>query len=82
MGAKAPVLTELFAQIPPGTVVELGLSGADSEEGPFGDWVELKTDVPVQASEILNSRYVRYRLTLYGRIFDAPVVDYFSFELQ
>ncbi len=76
-----PMLSELVADIPEATRVEVSLAGSDQAAGPFTDWVDLNG--PSGGLEPLRSRrFLRYRVLLYGRAFDTPAVDYLEIQLR
>ena len=77
-----PVLAELVADTPMGTMVEVGLAGADSPAGPFGPWTSLSNARFEARATLARQRYVRYRVRLVGRAFDTPSVDYVEIVLR
>jgi hypothetical protein len=78
---EIPVLRELTVPVrPEGTLVKLELSTA-THDGDVATWFEAVLGDLTSLEELRNERYFRYRLTMIGRAFDTPVVDYFEIDL-
>ena len=77
----APTLTDLIAETPPRTTIEIGLAGSDTAAGPFTAWVDASTATG-DLSALSDFRFVRYRVSLFGRAFDSPSVDYVELQLS
>lgn len=78
---QAPVLVEAKFAAPEGTRVVLELGGAVTSSAAFTYRPLLGPDPGAAVAELAGARFFRYRLTLVGRAFDTPVVDYFDVDL-
>jgi hypothetical protein len=78
---QLPVLRSLLPGVnPDGTAVKLELAGSATLDEPIDQWFVV--DQRVAGLEPLrDARYFRYKLTLVGRAFDTPVVDFFEIDL-
>ena len=76
-----PILLELIADQPEGTRVDVELAGADAVRGPFDVWNNLSSP-STNLRALSENRFVRYRIRLWGRVFDAPTVDYVEILLR
>ncbi|MBK8012674.1 MAG: hypothetical protein IPK13_15085 [Deltaproteobacteria bacterium] len=73
-----PRLVDSRFERPLDTSIEVLLSGSPDPEGPFDTWVDA---LSAQLDPTRNGRYFRYRVSLRGRSFDAPVLDAFAIDL-
>jgi hypothetical protein len=78
---RSPILVDKSYTTPAGTAVKLELAGATDPAGPFDTWVDTSPGAPHPLDQLKQARYFRYRLTLQGRAFDTPVVDFFDIDL-
>ncbi|MCB9650355.1 MAG: hypothetical protein H6730_27780 [Deltaproteobacteria bacterium] len=77
---QVPLLVGSEARLPEGTSAVIELAGASNLAEPFEDWVA--ADDPAALVALANAQYLRYRVTLTGRVFDAPELDYFELDLS
>lgn len=74
-----PVLVSAEMDTPEGTSVNIELCGDAEAIGPFTRCADAAD--PEALVELADAQYLRYRLRLVGRVFDAPVLDYFELDL-
>jgi hypothetical protein len=77
----SPVLIGKSYTVPSGTAVKIELAGSSSESGPFDTWIDTQADAPVPLDALASARFFHYRMTLAGRAYDTPIVDYFEIDL-
>lgn len=80
--SSIPRLVSIETLTPERTTVDLLLAGAFDLEGPFDVWLPVTSESNhAELSGLVGARYLRYRVVLRGRTFDAPVIDYFEIDL-
>lgn len=79
---RVPRLIELAAETPTNTRIVVELSGATSSDGPFDAWYPVGSDDSSELSALAEARWFRYRVTLSGRAYDAPILDFFDIDLS
>lgn len=75
-----PQLVAWDARLPEGTSVQVELAGASEPAGPYEDWVWL--DDKEALPRLAAGRFFRYRVTVTGRAYDAPELDFFELDLS
>lgn len=76
---RTPRLVSSAIDAPEGTAADVWLCGDDAPSGAF----EVCADVfdPAAMQALSPHRYLRYEVRLVGRVYDAPVIDYFEIDL-
>ncbi len=77
---QRPVLVGMDAEMPEGTSVTIELCAGDDVQDNFSDCAMADDDAALQA--FVGRRYLRYRVRLKGRSFNAPSLDYFELDLS
>lgn len=76
-----PRLLDISKTEPMGTNVIVELSGADEADAPYGDWYDVDTADAKDLERLSQSVWFKYRVTLEGRAYDAPELDFFDIDL-
>lgn len=79
---QVPTLRLLLVKDQPiGTHATLHLAGSATLDQPIDKWIVLDDEDSSNLAALRDARYFRYKLTLVGRVFDTPVVDFFEIDL-
>lgn len=79
---QVPTLRLLLVKdLPIGTHATLQLAGSATHDQPIDKWIVLDDEDSSNLTALRDARYFRYKLTLVGRVFDTPVVDFFEIDL-
>ena len=70
----------MLSELPAGTRVDIMISGANENEGPFSEWFTLDDEMK-PSNSIRGYQFIRYRIEVHGRTLDTPVLDRFEIDL-
>lgn len=80
LDGQSPDVAEVAEVVPPNTRVLVELAGSTEPHADFSNFVNARMAGPL--ATLADARYFRFRVRLWGRIYDAPVVDYLEIRLR